>query len=216
MNEYLKNANVAVGLFGIHYLETLNHWMGWTPRVDYTTVLENNKKYLFSKFNPIFFSATYFSPKLQNLIDDFNFYSLKLKTVKNDKPTAISESFRIRNTIFLDTIKLILESDKSFDYVLLTRYDLFFKYSPLKDIHKDKINLICRAKWGSDDTLVDDNFYFMPYKKLDSFYNIVSSIPITITSHKYGHFFPENELFYVTAGTYYSHEIPVYYVERNG
>lgn len=201
-------------MFGIHYQEQLQHWMGWITKVNYKSVLQNNSTHLFSKFIPTFFSATYFSPMVSELIEDFNFRTLKLKTVNNVGSNVLEESFRIRNTIFLDTAQLILDSNETYDYVLLTRYDLFFKYSPLTTIDTDKITLLCRAKWGTAEDLVDDNFYFMPYSKLKFFCEIVWNIPVTVSSHTYEHYFPPTEFSYVVEGKFYSHEIPIYHIQR--
>ena len=46
----------------------------------------------------------------------------------------ISNNWVKRNKRFKETIKLILDSDIEYDYVILTRYDVWFKQNPLKFI----------------------------------------------------------------------------------
>jgi hypothetical protein len=215
MTQELHNKQIAVGLFGIHYQEDMQHWMGWIAQVDYKSVWENNKKILFDNFIPSFFSATYFSPMVDTLLKDFNFDAIKLKKITNIKQINLTDAFIIRNTIFLNTMRLIIESNKFYDYVLLTRYDLHFKEPILNYLKLEKINLICRTKWGSDEDLVDDNFYFMPFDKFKMFYNTINSIPITETSHRYHKYFNAEDMSYLVEGKFYSHEIPIYFIKRS-
>jgi hypothetical protein len=215
MTQKLHNKQIAVGLFGIHYQQDMQHWMGWVTDVDYRYVLENNKHILFNNFIPSFFSATYFSPMVDTLLKDFNFDAIKLKKITNIKQINLTDVFIIRNTIFLDTMRLIIESGKSYDYVLLTRYDLYFREPVLNYLNLENINLMCRAKWGRDEDLVDDNFYFMPFNKFETFYNIISSIPRTETSHAYHKHLPEKDVSYLIDGKFYSHEIPTYFIKRS-
>jgi len=95
------------------------------------------------------------------------------------------------------------------------RYDLEFKTSPITNLNFDKINLLCRTKWGTNEDLVDDNFYFMPFSKLQFFYETVKSIPLNVSSHEYEHYFPNDEFSYAVEGKFYSHEIPIYSIRRN-
>lgn len=212
-----KNKNIAVGLFGIHYQENLNHWMGWNSNPDYRKNFLNNQKILYNNFKPTFFSSTYFSPILEELINDFSFNALKLNRINNDKKNTLEENFQIRNKIFLETLELIKKSSLFFDYVLITRYDLFFKENPMPEnkINKNKINLLCRTKWGDNKNLVDDNFYFMPYEKFNYFYEIINKIDINTTAHNYHTFFSENDINYISDGKFYNHEIPFYYIKRD-
>ena len=78
-----KDKRVAVGLFGIHYISCLNHWMGWKHGVDYSQCYLNNKENIFEKFDTTFYSSTYFSDKIENLIFDYKFRLLKLRLIDN-------------------------------------------------------------------------------------------------------------------------------------
>lgn len=211
---YLKDKKVAVGLFGIHYQEQLQHWMGWITQVNYKRVFANNKRQLLDSFIPSFYSETYFSEKQEELVQDFKFKQIRFREVNNTKAADMETVFYTRNTIFTDTIKLILEDSEKYDYVLLMRYDLRFRTFPLEYVKFDKINLMCKTKWGDDENLVDDNFYFMPYSKLKMFYETITKIPLTISSHNYHKHFNSEDVSYLVEGKFYSHEIPTYFIQR--
>lgn len=216
MVSFFKDKKVAVGLFGIYHQENLNHWMGWITQVNYKSTLENNKTFVYNKLNnPTFFSSTYFSSVLVDLIRDFNFNSIKLTQVINKKQDNLDEAFFIRNTRFLETIELILNSGETFDYVLLTRYDLWYTTSPIDSLDTNKINIVCETKWGTDESLIDDNFYFLPGSKLKYFYDTLKASNIRISSHRYNKLFKKWEFHYLLEGKFYSHEIPLYQVKRN-
>lgn len=201
----------GVGLFGVHYIDNLEHWMNWKVNVDYKFTYENNKHFLYNQQDEfLFYSSTYFSNKLQELIQDFNFRILKLKQVNNVK-LSVDNNFIRRNQIFKETIKLILEDNIDLDYVILTRYDINFKKKVFDlNIDYDKINLMCKAKWGVVSNLVDDNFYLLKYSKLEEFYNTINSIDEKISSHRYNEYV--KDINFLIDGEYFSHEIPTYFI----
>ena len=114
--------NTAIGLFGIHYVENLNHWMGWNHTVDYSHCIKNNQETVFNHYNTTFYSHTYFSKKLSELVEDYKFKSLKLKQISNER----SDNYRSKNISVKETIKLILEDNVEYDVVVLMRYDMIF------------------------------------------------------------------------------------------
>ncbi len=203
---------VAVGLFGVHYVEILNHWMGWKTNVDYKKTLLNNHNMLFDRFDCTFYSSTYFSEKINELILDYDFKKLKLSKINNEF-LGVHESNSRRNTIFIDTLKLILEDYVHYEYVLLTRYDLNFFDSPFDfNVNYNKINVICKSKSGNISNLIDDNFYFMPMDTFYYFYDSISKLPLMNTSHEYNKVL--DGINYIIDGDYYSHEIPIYNIVR--
>jgi hypothetical protein len=204
---------VAVGLFGVHYIDQLNHWMNWKHRVDFRESIQNNKQFLYKDFDCVFFSSTYFSSEVSALITEFKFKALKLKHVDNSNQ-SLKNSFAKRNKIFLETIELILDDAHSYDYVMLTRYDLLFNHHLFDNIHEEKVNIICRAKWGEDENLLDDNFYFMPHGLLNEFYYSIKTMPITESSHTYNKYFKNFHFILGNEKSYYSHEIPTYTIKR--
>ena len=212
--QFLNKMKYAVGLFGVHYQKNLQHWMpNWIFDVNYKNVLENNKKYLYRDNNITFYASTYFSEKLPQLIEDFKFEKLQLTHMVNEKEGYLPNRWLKRNERFKETIKLILDDNIEYDYVILQRFDLFFKQSVFDyTLVSDKINLICRCKTFHEDTLSDDNFYFIPYKLLKKFYEDLFTMPINIFAHNYSKYI--DNIHYLIDEAYCSHEIPIYIIDR--
>ena len=59
--------------------------MGWKVQVNYKDCYKNNKDFLYNGIETHFYSSTYFSSHLEQLILDYNFKSLKLETINNFK-----------------------------------------------------------------------------------------------------------------------------------
>ena len=201
--------NTAIGLFGIHYVANLNHWMGWNHTVDYSHCLENNQKTVFNHYNSSFYSSTYFSEKINNLIEDFNFKHLKLKHIVNKKEA----NYRSKNTSVKETVKLILEDNINYDVIILMRYDMIF-HQDITDLNIDykKINMLCQNKCGYVHDFCDDSFYLMPLNKLQYFYDTIDKIDINKSSHEYNRYI--EDINYMVDGQYYSNEYPMYHVLR--
>jgi hypothetical protein len=201
--------NTAIGLFGIHYVANLNHWMGWNHTVDYSHCLENNQRTVFNHYNSSFYSSTYFSEKVNNLIEDFNFKHLKLKHIVNKKEA----NYRSKNTSVKETVKLILEDNINYDVVILMRYDMIF-HQDITDLNIDykKINMLCQNKCGYVHDFCDDSFYLMPFNKLQYFYDTIDKIDINKSSHEYNRYI--EDINYMVDGQYYSNEYPMYHVLR--
>jgi hypothetical protein len=160
-----------------------------------------------------FYSSTYFTEKLSELINDFKFKKLHLNEMQNEKNEIIENRLIKRNKRFKETIKLILDDNTKYDYVILTRYDIWLKQNPLElNIDYSKVNVICGAKWGDDDTIIDDNFYFMPYSKLQEFYNAIDLIDEKICAHEYNKYI--SDIHKMIDDNFYSHDIPAYTLHR--
>jgi len=212
LNKFIGK-KIAVGLFGIHYTENLNHWMGWKVEVNYKDCYKNNKEFLYDGIEAYFYSSTYFSSHLEQLILDYNFKSLKLETINNKFEKDTKKGFVKRNKRFKETIKLILDDNAEYDYVILTRYDIWLKQNLSEfDIDYSKVNVICGAKWGDDDTIIDDNFYFLPYSKLQEFYNAIDLIDEEICAHEYNKYI--SDIHRMIDDNFYSHDIPAYTLHR--
>jgi hypothetical protein len=205
----------AIGLFGIHYQKNLKHWMpGWEGLdVNYKNVLENNKEYLYGENDITFYSSTYFTEKLPELIDDFKFKKLQLTHMVNETETDLGVRWTKRNKRFKETIKLILEDGVEYDYVIIQRFDLFYKKSVFDyEFDYTKLNLICKSKMGNDVEYWDDNFYFLPYNLLKKFYDDLCEIPENVYSHCHNQYIKDYH-YLINAG-YGSHEIPIYVINR--
>jgi hypothetical protein len=204
---------VTVGLFGIHYVDTLNHWLGWKHGVDYRKTFHNQFTQIYSSHDVKYYSATYYSDIQNELLTDYNFTSITFSEIDN---TSETDPRIKRNKVFKNTIKLILEDTSDCDLVILTRYDLYFKKNFYSlDINFDKVNFLCgvtrsnryEKKNDRDTDLVDDNFYCIPRDLLQSFYDTIETIPETIPSHKYHKWFDDYHL--MISGRWYS-SFPVY------
>lgn len=201
--------NTAIGLFGIHYIKNLNHWMGWNHTVDYSQCIDNNKNTVFNHYSASFYSSTYFSEKINELIEDYKFKCLKLKHVDNKRQS----NYRSKNICVKETIKLILEDNIKYDIVILMRYDMIFHQNIIDlNINYDKINILCQNKCGSIHDLCDDSFYLMPFNKLQEFYDTINKIDVNKSSHEYNRYL--TDINYMVEGQYYSHEYPMYHVSR--
>ena len=109
----------------------------------------------------------------------------------------------------------MIDPQYDYDFALLTRYDMRMKVDISSlNFDLDKINVLYRAKWNSySQDLIDDNFYYMPYHRLQDFYNKIMTIPENITSHLWCNYL--TDLHMAVDGAYYSHESPVYHINRN-
>lgn len=206
----------AVGLFGIHYLQDMNHWCFDKQTVDYRKTYENAKDNIYNSLDADidYFSATYDSTIFQELLKDYKFKRIRFDEVDNSTTTQDDEKFIRRNRIFKKTIELMIDPTYDYDFALITRYDMRMKVNINSlSFDLDKINVFYKAKWGGyNEELIDDNFYYMPYNKLQDFYNKILTIPENITSHLWGKYLTDLHL--AVAGSYYSHESPVYSINR--
>lgn len=201
---------IAVGLFGIHYIDNLNHWMGWKHGVDYRETFHNQFSHIYSNHDVKYYSATYYSNIKNELMDDYKFTSITFSDIDNNPDT---NQWVKRSKTFKNTIKLMLEDKTEWDLAILTRYDLHFKESFYSlNIDFEKVNFLCGAKWGDDSDLVDDNFYCIPRHLLKSFYDTIETIPENISAHNYHKSFTDYH--FMVEGSWYSHELPTYHIHR--
>lgn len=201
---------LAVGLFGIHHINGLNHWMGWKTGVDYRETYHNSFEKIYNGHDLRFYGSTYNSPIQHELVKDFNFSYCNFGEIDNNPD---SNPVVKRNKIFKNLLKLMLQTATDYELAVLTRFDLHYKqgWSELK-IDTNKINFLCGAKCGPDSNLVDDNFYIIPQHLLKSFYEVVETIPEDISSHQYQKYFTDYNL--MIDGFWYSHELPFYHIHR--
>jgi hypothetical protein len=187
---------LAIGLFGIHYINGLNFWLGGTSNTDYKESLENNLSF-FKNFKITdsdieteitVFSSTYYSSKLLELIDDYNIKTLKLTNITNSSIGGVNTIQRHRR--LKETIQLILDDENEYDFVILTRFDIFLKskiYEFLSNIEEDKINVLVYNPTLCGQIMIDDNFYLLSYKILRKFYKQLNLYNEGTTSHQYCH-----------------------------
>lgn len=208
----------AVGLFGIHYVQKLNHWMGWKHGVDFEKTVEVFKNQILKNLNPKYFISTYKSEKLSNLMKTYYPHdSILAKNLDNKIPENFNDNFTRRNSRFIEVMELILNSNQEYERVILTRFDLMFKKNAFLDkldIKENKVNFLNRTGWGENKNLCDDNFYVFSYPQFLFFYDVVKSLNLSISSHEYKNYFKEDQINYMQKELYYSHNNPFYYIYR--
>lgn len=207
----------AIGLFGIHYIEKLNHWMGWNPGVDFQLTFQNNKNSIYKFFDTTFYFSTYHSTKLGSAVSMYNPKKVKVNELQNYKPEEFNENFVRRNSRFLEVIDLIIKSQENYDIVIIKRFDLMIRSGKtFFDLNVDysKINFLNRTGWGANKNLCDDNFYVFTLDQLVKFNDYIKNLNIKICSHEYKNYISEYEINYMLDGFYYSHNNPFYYINR--
>lgn len=199
--------NIAVGFFGIHYKEDYKHWMGWDIFVDWKKSLVNySQNLLLKEYSYDFYTSTYFTKKINELNGDYNFEKIQINNFVSDKNSHIH-----RNTRFIETLNLIQQSDKNYDFVMMTRFDLSFFNKPLEtNINYEKMNVLNKTKWGDNHNLIDDNWYFFPYSKLQVIIEKLKN-NFTIHSHSWNDLI---DVHTVDSNSYFSHENPYYKIVR--
>lgn len=154
MFEEIKKPTLSISLVGISHLI---HSDRWPVNRSYEQCSENFFKEIVTplrkKFNIQFNLTTYTSSHNSNIIDTYQPTSFQFLPLKN--------SHQIKT--FIKSIDQL--DDINIDYVLFTRFDIFFNPDKLKTLNFDlqKFNFLCREKgyWESHE-FVNDCFYFLP------------------------------------------------------
>ena len=159
------NKKVAMLFFGIS--DTTNSCIPSNITLHYEESFDNYKKYLFSYFLDLGYDidtyiSSYDSTKKEKIISDYK--PVKYIFLKNN----LESSLIGRNTHFRNVIKLCLDSSNNYDMVVITRCDLLFQNN--FKIYKFNFNLLNIP--ASANNLLCDNFYILPFNKLELFYRI--------------------------------------------
>jgi hypothetical protein len=161
--------SIAVCLAGLHYMENyLATSYNLNETIHYKKYLRNMKFYIYEKFKHYkidTYICTNNSEKLNELIEDFNPVSY-----------SICEEHGCYKK--LNALKLI---NKEYDYILLTRFDIYFMKEIMPDFDKMNITSILEHK-----DVCDDNFYFFPMKYLNTFIGIIESSDLKCSSSYHG------------------------------
>lgn len=211
----MNNKKFAIGLFGIHYEKKLLHWMpDWITPVDYEIPYLKNKEIVYDNIKDIsFYSSTYFSEKTYDLLNTIPFNKITLRKFENVKEPIIQDRWAKRNSRFLETIKLILDDNIQYDYVILQRYDIIFFENFLinKNLDSEKINVSCKIAPENINNC-DDNLYILKYSLLEKFYLDLLKLDLRTYPHDYCQYI--SNINYLVDGYYYIHEIPIYKLYR--
>jgi len=176
---------LALILFGISYVESIEHWTGNFFKVDYSQSINNYKEYIwkfFKNYNIDVFFSTYKSEKSNQLLKDYspksyNFYP---------SLSYITKFKRIgKNSNVIKSIELAINySEKkkiNYDFCILTRFDLNFQIPFEKT--KINLNMFNSTSELERSTRICDNFYAMPGYMLKKFHMIVKNYGISANHH---------------------------------
>lgn len=208
-----NKSKLAFILYGIHYYEQFNHWMGWKVNIDFRKSIDNYKSYIYSffeKYDIDTFISTYKSNYVNELLETYQ-----------PKNYLLNEFIKTKNHIeqkndrLLESLDMCLSYEKynniKYKYYIITRFDLFFINTFDKlNIVKNKINLTYKTGCGKNKDLVDDNLYILTEGNLDQFIAICKKIPKHIWFHELHKYIEKLDINFMIDGTYYSHESPLY------
>ena len=207
------NTNIAIGLFGISYMENYNHWMNWKTNPDWrkTNYKTTLYKTLSDQSNNIdHYFSTYYNPLENDLIAFFNPIKYQLNDFI-DKEWAASRHERFKEVLnfFPDT----------YEYYIMTRFDLSFDPNVLlnSNIDTSSINVTSRHWYGEEEVLCD-YFYIFHISMLNTFKNFINNIPPADKDLCYYHRLHKHnnapKFSYMIDGIYYSHNCPLWNIIR--
>ena len=148
---------LGICLVGISHLI---HDQRWPISRSYLDCKDNYTEELLkplAKFDIKVYLTSYLSSETGNIIDFYKPEACQFLNLKN--------SHQIKT--FIKSIELI--EDEKLDYVMFTRFDIFFNKGKLKELNFDlnKFNFLCREKDHWDDmNFVNDCVYFLPFAYL--------------------------------------------------
>ena len=153
---------IGLLLSGLHYRENpVNNIniSGYT--IDFRYYIKNIKTYIFKLGNIETYIVTNDSPYIGELRAVYN--PVELCIMEDTKNRRISKTIK--------GLELIKESGKIYDYVCVTRLDIYFMKELI--LNYFKLNIFSELEvpgWH------DDNFYFFPFSLLDSFLSLYLTI----------------------------------------
>ena len=163
---------LAVLLSGMSKMENYIHHKGNRKvTIDYEKSCENYEQYIFNYFKNIGYDIdVYFTT---NMLDDQNKKKIceKYKPVKCNFMENKQKKIISKNEKLVDVLNLCLDSNITYDLILITRFDLLFqKKFGESNINFNKINIVSALKQPQ---LICDNFYLFPYRYLKEFSDII-------------------------------------------
>jgi hypothetical protein len=195
----MKLAVLFFGMSKCHY----NYYNSSTKYfIDYEKSYDNYKKFIFEYFISkgydidVYFTTNKLDEQdTKTICEKYNPVSYSF--IENQGNHVVS-----RNLKLINVLNLCLESEITYDLILMTRFDLLFqKDFSESNIQFDKFNLVSVLEYPY---AVCDNFYLFPYKYLvpflkiaknnvnSSFHNIKNELDIKLTSESINYILNEN------------------------
>ena len=159
------SGNIAILFFGLHYSHIDGHFqLNYHHVIDYRHYRKNIKERLINNFN-MYNIDIYTCTNQSHIEHEFiNDYNLRQYIFDNNSGK--------RNIKIIRGLELILNSGIHYDYIIITRPDIYFMENITPDnIDLNKLNLVSVLE---HDHLVDDNLYILPHRYLHKFYEIYS------------------------------------------
>ena len=158
MSEEYKKPKLGICLVGISHLVHNNRW---PVNRSYLDCFDNYCKEIITplskKFQTGVYLTTYKSSHSINIIEKYNPVAFQFFNLKNSHQILT----------FIKSIDLVEKED--LDYILFTRFDIWFNPDQVKRLKIDlnKFNFLCREKdyWESNH-FVNDCFYVLPFSML--------------------------------------------------
>ena len=153
---------IALLLSGLHYRVNPNNNInvsGYT--IDFRYYIKNIKTYVYSLGEIETYIVTNDSPVIDELRSAYN--PVELCIVEDTLNRRISKTIK--------GLDLIKDSGKSYDYVCITRFDIYFMKTII--LNYSKLNIFSELEGPG---WYDDNFYFFPFSQLDYFISVYSTI----------------------------------------
>lgn len=152
----------ALLLSGLHYRECPKENINYKNyTIDFRYYVENIKQHLLHLGNIDVYAVTNDSPIIHEIDKFYNPFKL---CVMNDTLNR-----RISKTWM--GLTLIMESGIVYDYVFITRFDIYFM-KPIQ-INYEKINVFSQLELSGT---IDDNFYFVPWSLFTYFMSVYKTI----------------------------------------
>ena len=144
---------IALLLSGLHYNKELN--------IDFRYYVKNIKHYLYNLGE----IDVYFITKSSTISEEINLY------YNNSCIHFMEDTLNRRISKTIKGIEIIHESDINYDYICITRPDIYFT-KPLK-LNLSSLNIFSQLETIKT---IDDNFYFFPFSYLYSFTETYTTI----------------------------------------
>jgi hypothetical protein len=158
--------NMAICLVGLHFLQNYKHHNDIIVNVNYKEYLNNIKTKIYSYFEKDFHVDTFVCTSMSNKLDELlNDYSVVKYCIEEDHN-------HIKKLKVLELlIDYISETNKQYDVVLMTRFDIYIIDEFTKDnINLDYFNVVSVLE---QNCLMDDNLFIFPIEYLISIKNII-------------------------------------------
>jgi hypothetical protein len=165
MEELYKWYNImkcVLLLSGLHYREYPTENINYKHyTIDYRYYVKNIKTYLFNLGDIDVYAVTNDSPIVHDLVKFYN--PVKMCIMDDTVNRRISKTWR--------GLELIRDSGLTYDYVCITRFDIYFM-KPI-ELNYEKINVFSHLEVLK---CIDDNFYFMPWSLFPYFMSVFDTI----------------------------------------